>query len=416
MEITWRDKTITCEEGTTLFDISKQVEKEYEFPIIVAKVDGVIQELYHEVIDGTTVSFCTTKDSDGKRAYIRGMSMLLLKAIQEEKAFKEEDRITIDFCLDSGYYCHLNSKEKPTKELLNRLEKRMREDVKKDIRFEKVVMRTRDARRMFEKKHMSDKSNLLKYRRNSRMTVYHLGDFTDYYYGAMPYSTGILTHFRLELFEDGFVFVVPKKEAPVTMPEFKPSIKQYHTMQMANEWSEKMQVSTVGELNEIIVNGGFQELMLTQEALHEKRIGDIGDFDVGSRHDLPAVSIDDTVLQPNAVLRFSQPGEFLNCARRFFGKRVCDLVVHVHNELSGFALMQIHVFLRRDVLRHILVHVQMIGCKIRHDRNIRRLRHAHELERRELHDGNIARVHLLRQRQKRRSDVAAEPDGVARVL
>jgi uridine kinase len=32
MEITWRDKTITCEEGTTLFDISKQVEKEYEFP------------------------------------------------------------------------------------------------------------------------------------------------------------------------------------------------------------------------------------------------------------------------------------------------------------------------------------------------------------------------------------------------
>ena len=30
MEITWGDKTITCEEGTTLFDISKQVEKEYE--------------------------------------------------------------------------------------------------------------------------------------------------------------------------------------------------------------------------------------------------------------------------------------------------------------------------------------------------------------------------------------------------
>ena len=102
---------------------------------------------------------------------------------------QEEDRITIDFCLDSGYYCHLNSKEKPTKELLNRLEKRMREDVKKDIRFEKVVMRTRDARRMFEKKHMSDKSNLLKYRRNSRMTVYHLGDFTDYYYGCLLYTS-----------------------------------------------------------------------------------------------------------------------------------------------------------------------------------------------------------------------------------
>lgn len=37
MEITWGDKTITCEEGTTLFDISKQVEKEYEFPIMSQK-------------------------------------------------------------------------------------------------------------------------------------------------------------------------------------------------------------------------------------------------------------------------------------------------------------------------------------------------------------------------------------------
>ncbi len=35
MEITWRDKTITCEEGTTLFDISKQVEKEYEFGLLL---------------------------------------------------------------------------------------------------------------------------------------------------------------------------------------------------------------------------------------------------------------------------------------------------------------------------------------------------------------------------------------------
>lgn len=75
----------------------------------------MIQELYHEVIDGTTVSFCTTKDSDGKRAYIRGMSMLLLKAIQEEKAFKEEDRITIDFCLDQWLLLPFKLKRKTDK-------------------------------------------------------------------------------------------------------------------------------------------------------------------------------------------------------------------------------------------------------------------------------------------------------------
>lgn len=274
-EIKWNDKNISCEEGMTLYELSRKLQGNYEFPIIVAKVNGVIQELYHKVIDGSTVSFVTTRDSDGKRAYIRGMSMMLLKAVEEEIPLKKGKAVTIDFCLDSGYFCRLEGTDKVGEELLQRLETRMRQYVKEDIPFIKEEIRTRDAREIFERLHMPNKSKLMNYRRNSRMTVYHLGDFTDYYYGAMPYSTSILSNFRLEPFGDGFVFVVPRKEAPTTMPDFNPSIKQYHTMQMANEWSAKMQVSTVGELNEIIVQGGMQELMLTQEALHEKTIGDI---------------------------------------------------------------------------------------------------------------------------------------------
>lgn len=274
-EIKWNDKEISCEEGTTLYELSCKLQEEYEFPIIVAKVNGVIQELYHKVIDGTTVSFVTTQESDGKRAYIRGMSMLLLKAVEDEIPLKEGKAVTIDFCLDSGYFCRLEGTDKVDEELLQRLEARMRQYVEEDIRFIKEEIRTRDAREIFERLHMPSKSKLMNYRRNSRMTVYHLGDFTDYYYGAMPYSTSILSHFCLEPFGDGFVFIVPRKEAPTTMPEFAPSMKQYHTMHMANEWSAKMQVSTVGELNEVIVRGGMQELMLTQEALHEKTIGDI---------------------------------------------------------------------------------------------------------------------------------------------
>ena len=42
MEITWGDKTITCEEGTTLFDISKQVEKEYETAARSGVIKGVV--------------------------------------------------------------------------------------------------------------------------------------------------------------------------------------------------------------------------------------------------------------------------------------------------------------------------------------------------------------------------------------
>ena len=275
INITLEDEPVSCEPGTTLYELSRQYQKNYEFPIIVAKCNGIIQELYHEVVDGTHVEFCTAGDADGFRVYIRGMSMLLLKAVYKEVPADEMEGVSIEFCLDSGYFCRIEGEVAMTQELLGRIEKRMRKYVDKDILFEKHVIRTRDAKQLFDSLNMRDKGQLMEYRKNSRMTVYNLGKFTDYFYGAMPYSTSILRNFRLELFEDGFVFVVPRQENPVEMPEFKPGMKQYRTLQYTNEWGRKLNVATVGQLNHQIVRGDFQDLMLTQEALHEKRIGDI---------------------------------------------------------------------------------------------------------------------------------------------
>ena len=267
INITLEDEPVSCEPGTTLYELSRQYQKNYEFPIIVAKCNGIIQELYHEVVDGTHVEFCTAGDADGFRVYIRGMSMLLLKAVYKEVPADEMEGVSIEFCLDSGYFCRIEGDVAMTQELLGRIEKRMRKYVDKDILFEKHVIRTRDAKQLFDSLNMCDKGQLMEYRKNSRMTVYNLGKFTDYFYGAMPYSTSILRNFRLELFEDGFVFVVPRQENPVEMPEFKPGMKQYRTLQYTNEWGRKLNVATVGQLNHQIVRGDFQDLMLTQEAL-----------------------------------------------------------------------------------------------------------------------------------------------------
>lgn len=282
MTITLEKEEIQVEEGLNLYELSKIYQKNYEYPIIIAKVDGVIQELYHEVQEGSQVSFFSAEEQEGKRVYLRGISMILLKAISQVIPQEKITEVSVDFCLDCGYFCRIQGDVSIDEELLSKLEKQMRNYVEEDIVFQKQIIRTRDARELFSSLGMPDKSKIMKYRRNSRMTVYNLDGYIDYFYGAMPYSTGVLKYFRLEKFEKGFVFVIPKKQAPTTMPEFKPSLKQYHTMEIADKWSAMMQVSSVGDLNEVIVRGGFRELMLTQEALHEKTIGDIA-VDIAER-------------------------------------------------------------------------------------------------------------------------------------
>ena len=270
-------KKTSCPEGTILQELAEQYQSQRNEPIMVARCDGVIQELYHEVYEGEHVHFVTTREYDGKRVYLRGVSMLLMKAINSLFDKEMIQKVSIDYSLDTGYYCRIHSDSFDLDGNLKKIEEKMYEYVKDDILFEKQVIPTRQAKELFENLGMPQKSLLCKFRRNSRMTIYKLGNYIDYFYGAMPYSTGVLTLFELKKFEDGFVFVLPLRKDGFQIPEFRPSMKLYRTMQQTNEWGEKLHITTVGELNEEIVKGNLRELMMTQEALHEKRIGDIAE-------------------------------------------------------------------------------------------------------------------------------------------
>ena len=141
-----------------------------------------------------------------------------------------------------------------------------------------------------------------------------------------------------------------------------------------------------------------------------------GNFDLLLPHDGYAVAPDHAVPEARTVRRDGLAREHPNLSGGFRCKPGRDGVVRVQDEHVLRGLPGENMFFCVDVLRHVAVYVEMVRRKIRHHRNVCRLRHAHELERGKLDNGKIVRLHLLCQRQKRRSDVSAEPGRVARVL
>lgn len=271
-------ESIMCEKGITLYELSKQAGcHSGKQDIIVARVNGIVKGLSSTVTEECNIRFCTYEDEEGKNAYLRGIKMIMLKAFYKEVPKDKFKKITVENSLDTGLYCTLNNGEPVTEELLKRVEQRMHKYVNDDVVFEKKSMSTDKAMRIFEERKMYDKSGLIKYRRSSRVNVYKLGKVMDYFYGPMPYSTGVLKLFRLEKFDGGFVFIVPTVSKPHELPEFHPSMKLHQTLRKTSEWGSRLGVENVGRLNDIIVDGGMRELILVQEALHEKRIGDIAE-------------------------------------------------------------------------------------------------------------------------------------------
>lgn len=278
IQVVVNGKDVLCEKGITLYQLSKDcAELLKKRDAIVASVDGVTKELYHTVDEACNIRFCTYEDNVGKKAYVRGITMIMLKAFYKEVPKEKFQKVTVENSLDAGFYCTMNDGEEITEDLLRRVEKRMHKYVDDDVVFEKKSMSTEKAIRLFEEREMFDKSGLIKYRRTSKVNIYKLGKVMDYFYGPMPYNTGVLKLFRLELFDEGFVFIVPRTSQPDVLPEFSPSMKLHRTQKQTAEWGRRLGAENVGQLNDVIVNGGMRELMLAQEALHEKKIGDIAE-------------------------------------------------------------------------------------------------------------------------------------------
>ena len=93
------------------------------------------------------------------------------------------------------------------------------------IPIQKRSVSTDDAIELFHDHHMYDKERLFRYRRVSRVNMYSIDGFEDYYYGYMVPDTGYLKYFDLKRYQYGFVLLLPTMGKPKELPEFVPQDK-----------------------------------------------------------------------------------------------------------------------------------------------------------------------------------------------
>lgn len=98
----------------------------------------------------------------------------------------------------------------------------------------------------------------------------------------MVKSTGYIKYFDLQLYDDGFVLLLPSRKNPKELSALNPRRKLFEVQKESEQWGKKLGVFNVGTLNEAISQGRMNELILMQEALQEKKIGDMAEKIAGS--------------------------------------------------------------------------------------------------------------------------------------
>ena len=95
-------KIYAIKKGSTLKEISEMVQSEYQYPILVAKVNNSLKELNYKVNSNKEIEFYDLTKPFGNRAHINGLVFILLVAIKE--LYGADQDIIVDHSLDRGLY------------------------------------------------------------------------------------------------------------------------------------------------------------------------------------------------------------------------------------------------------------------------------------------------------------------------
>ncbi len=263
------------EEGIKYEIIAQEYQDRYDSRIALVLVNGKIRELMKRVDRDCELDFITYHDAIGHKTYVRSAIMLMMKAIKDVAGMEAAVNVKVEFTIGPGYYCSFKNGLKLDEKTIARIKERMAQLVDMDIMVTKKSYPADEAIALFESLGMKDKVSLFTYRRSSSINVYCLGDYYDYYYGYMMPSTGYVKYYDLFPYEEGMILLLPEQETPEQLGTFVPRKKLFQTLMQTCEWGKEMGIDTVGDLNNQICQGNIEDLILVQEALQERRIGEI---------------------------------------------------------------------------------------------------------------------------------------------
>ena len=140
----------TYEEGVTYEQVAKEVQSAYSYPIILARRGGKLVELNKRIREDVQICFMTTADDSGHKTYVRGVTLLMLRAFYAVCKGQPLENVYVKYQIGDSCYCEVSGVP-VTESLLQQVEQYMKELVHRDIPFLKRSVDTSEALRIFEK-------------------------------------------------------------------------------------------------------------------------------------------------------------------------------------------------------------------------------------------------------------------------
>ena len=263
--------------GTSLLELYQQLNLQLPYPVIAARVNYKVQSLNFLIYKPKDIEFIDATSDSGHRCYVRTLSMVMACAIRE---LWPDCDLRIEHPISKGFYCTIRQSRNETKvitpEIVQSLKSRMQTIIDENRPIITEERQTKEVIRLFGERNDGE-TTLFETLGNPYCRYYRIGDYIDYYTGALMPSTGYINLFDVELYHDNILLRIPSRKDPNCLAERCVQDKRFGIFKEYIGWNKLLHISNVGEFNKACKNQKSFEMIKLSEALHEKKVAQIAD-------------------------------------------------------------------------------------------------------------------------------------------
>ncbi|HUZ18451.1 MAG TPA: nucleoside kinase, partial [Spirochaetia bacterium] len=281
--------TIEVPYGTRVSELLEKTDVEKPaYPIAAALVNNELTSLSFKIEVNCELKLVTADSDQGARVYRRSLCFLLMIAACD---LFPDRRLIIGHSLGDSYYYHFDGIGLVDEADIERMKRRMRELVGKQLPIQRSVISYTEALDYFQRTDQAASELLLKYRNENKIAVYECGSYLDLSYGPLMTNTGQLDTFDLVPYPPGFLLRYPPTKTPNELGPFVDDPLLFSVYREYKQWGKVLNIHCAGNLNELIASKGIHEFIRVAEALHNKKIAEIADRVHDRRGSVKAVLI-----------------------------------------------------------------------------------------------------------------------------
>lgn len=270
------ERETEAEAGITPQQLAERHPEHCPYQVLACCVNNTSERLTVSLKEDCILELLDMRSPYGNMCYQTSLSLIYLEAVHH--VFGKDTRVTIANSLSKGLFTVIHSPG-ISDESIRKVSERMQKTVSTDMMIAEKRINRQEMLDYLKGDKDSEEYRLVDTAADlQECLLVQAGEESGLAYCHLVPSAGYLKLFDVRRYRNGVLLRFPHYLHPDIVPPYAEQKQMYEAFSEETHWENLMNVRYVADLNRMVLDNHYRELIMLSEALHEKKVAEIAEM------------------------------------------------------------------------------------------------------------------------------------------